>query len=391
MKEEEKIKVEHLSTPIYITDVASFSENLTTFRNELVKEYGNCRIGYSLKTNYYEPFLSEVLRLGEMAEIVSPMEYNKALACGFQYSDIIYNGVIPDPITKIRIAEAGGIVNFDNVDELKQASNYCVDPIEVGIRLNFDMKTGVVSRFGVDVDNKEEMAWLLNQSAHPLLRINKLHCHYSGARELYQFRRRVSKMAHFARKFGADTIDIGGNMFGVISPEFNMQYESVVPTLSEYAHAIGSEMKQQFPDESVTLIVEGGTPFVTNAMHLLTKIRNVKTVRGNRYVTVDCRNEDVGWTCRYKEPVIQSLCKGDESLPPIFGRECIKTDIFGSECTETDIIRRNYYGPVESGALLLVRDIGAYSCNLVNDFIKYGCKMFIDKSKLENPEVFDPK
>lgn len=374
--------VEELPTPIYITDVDAFSQNIITFRDELRKEYGNVRIGYSLKTNYHESFLKEVLRLGEMAEVVSPMELNKAIACGFAESDIIYNGLIPDAYTKLQTAERGGIANFDNIDELKDAVPFTEGHflhVDVGVRLNFDMNTGVISRFGIDVENKEEMSWLLDQKAHPYLRIKKLHCHYSGARELYQFKRRVSKMAHFARMFEADTIDIGGNMFGVLSPEFDMQYKCVVPSLSEYAHAIGSEMKQQFPDESVRLIVEGGTPFVTNAMHLLTKITNVKTIRGKQYVTVDCRNEDVGWTCRYKNPVVQSLCTGEESL----------STIFGSECTETDIIRSSYYGPVARGGLLLVRDIGAYSSNLVNNFIKFGCTLFIDRTCLRNPELLE--
>ena len=177
--------------------------------------------------------------------------------------------------------------------------------------------------------------------------------------------------------FNATTIDIGGNMFGVLSPEFDAQYECVVPSLEDYAHVIGTEMKRQFPDESVQLIVEGGTPFVTNAMHLLTQIRNVKTIRGCTYVTVDCRNEDVGWTCRYKEPVIQSFCEGS----PIDCR------IFGSECTETDIIRRQYCGPVETGGILLIMDIGAYSSNLVNDFIKYGCRTFIDVSEIKAHQI----
>lgn len=376
------ITVEGLPTPIYITDVEAFSQNIITFRDELRKEYGNVRIGYSLKTNYHEPFLKEVLRLGEMAEVVSPMERNKAIACGFSESDIIYNGVIPDAYTKLQTAERGGIVNFDNVYELKDVDSFasCLSsPVNVGVRLNFDMHTGVTSRFGIDVENKEEMSWLLDEKSLPNLCIKKLHCHYSGARELHQFRRRVATMAHFARMFWADTIDIGGNMFGVLSPEFDMQYKCVVPSLSEYAHAIGSEMKIQFPDESVMLIVEGGTPFVTNAMHLLTKITNVKTIRGKQYVTVDCRNEDVGWTCRYKEPVVQSLCAGEDSL----------STIFGSECTETDIIRRSYYGPVVRGGMLLVKDIGAYSSNLVNSFIKFGCNMFIDESCFTNPEVID--
>jgi len=96
-----RITIEELPTPIYITDVDAFSQNIITFRDELRKEYGNVRIGYSLKTNYHVPFLKEVLRLGEMAEVVSPMERNKAMAYGFTESDIIYNGVIPDAYTKL--------------------------------------------------------------------------------------------------------------------------------------------------------------------------------------------------------------------------------------------------------------------------------------------------
>lgn len=369
MSEKVDSQLRALHTPIYITDVATFSRNITTFGDALRKEYSNARIGYSLKTNYHKPFVDEVKRLGEMAEIVSPMEYNKAMLSGFSYSDIIYNGVINDPYTKVRIAEEGGIVNFDNVSEIAKVNSY-KEFVDVGVRLNFDMKNDVVSRFGVDVENRDEMSYLLNKSAHRFLRINKLHCHFSGARELYQFRRRVESMAKYARMFAATTIDIGGNMFGVLDPEFEAQYECVVPSLEDYAHTIGSEMKRQFPDESVQLIVEGGTPFVTNAMHLLTQIRNIKTMRGRTYVTVDCRNEDVGWTCRYKEPVIQSLCEGED----------VECRIFGCECTETDIIRREYCGPVRIGGKLLVRDIGAYSSNLANDFIKYGCNVFIDIS-----------
>lgn len=375
---EKKQRIDQLFTPTYITDVDAFSQNLSTFGEVLRSVYGNARIGYSFKTNYHAPFLKEVLRLGEMAEIVSPMEYNLAVRHGFQYKDIIYNGVIPDVLTKLHIAEEGGIANFDNLTELKEAARYHEFlPINVGVRLNFDMNTGIVSRFGVDVENESEMKWLFDKSAHPYLHITKLHCHYSGARELSQFRRRVKMMAKYTRLFGADTIDIGGNMFGVLSPEFDMQYKCVVPSLEEYAYAIGREMKMQFPDESVMLIVEGGTPFVTNAMHLLTKITNVKTIRGKQYVTVDCRNEDVGWMCRYKEPVVQSLCCGDDSL----------STIFGCECTETDVVRRNYYGPVVPGGLLLVRDIGAYSSNLVNDFIKQGCSMFVDVADIEDSDV----
>ena len=370
-------KIDELPTPIYITDVTAFRRNIADFRNTLQAVYPNSRVAYSYKTNYYDKFLQAAYSEKAIAEVVSCHEFQMAFEQHIALQDIVYNGVIPDNEHKFLVATSGGIVNFDNVTELKAFHEFCKRASIhccVGVRLNFDIGARLISRFGVDVNSKDEIAWLLDESRHPYLTINKLHCHFSKAREVSKFKLRVKMMANYAKMFNATTIDIGGGMFGVLSDEFKEQYAEYVPPLTEYAYIIGEEMNRQFPKGDVRLIVEGGTAFVTNAMHLLTTILNVKKVLGHNYITCDCRNEDVGWCARYKQPVVRSLCYG---APLVHGA------ILGCECTETDIIRQEWQGAAIHGGKLLVRDIGAYSSNLVNDFITRGCRMFIDASMVD--------
>ncbi len=370
-------KIEVLPTPTYITDVSAFRRNITTFRDALQSVYPNSSVAYSYKTNYYDKFLRAAYSEKALAEVVSCQEFQMALEQQVSLRDIVYNGVIPDKEHKFLVATSGGVVNFDNVAELKDFHEFCKRAsihCNVGVRLNFDLGIDYVSRFGVDVNSKSEMDWLLDESLHPYLTIDKLHCHFSKARGLPEFQRRVSIMAHFAKMLNASTIDIGGGMFGVLSAEFKEQFTEYVPPLTEYANIIGDEMNRQFPNGNVRLIVEGGTAFVTNAMHLLTTMLNVKKVQGHNYITCDCRSEDVGWCACYKRPVVKSLCYG---APLVVGA------ILGCECTETDIIRREWHGAAINGGKLLIHDIGAYSSNLVNDFIAPGCRTFIDASMID--------
>ena len=143
-----------LKTPLYIADKSDFKRNITDFIAAFRKYYPNYNIGYSFKTNYYGEFINVVKEVGGYAEVVSPSEYQMARNYGFDYSQIIYNGVIPDLDDKMRCANHGGIVNVDNVCELGSLIGICTAPLAIGVRLNFDIGNGVVSRFGIDVDSK---------------------------------------------------------------------------------------------------------------------------------------------------------------------------------------------------------------------------------------------
>lgn len=359
--------MQHLKTPVYICDIKQLKQNITDFREAVKLHYSNYRMGYSFKTNYYEGFLKSVLELGEYAEVVSPKELGMARSVGFDYKEIIYNGVIDDFNQKLKVAKYGGIVNIDNMDEFKQFTKYCNEsrqPLDLGVRLNIDIGSGIFSRFGIPMDS-DHFRWLADKSSHPYVNIKSVHCHLSQARSLDYFKRRVEIMAEAARTLGADIIDIGGNMFGRMDRDFQSQFPEYVPTFEEYAEIIGKTMAEQFPNADKLLITEDGTPVVSNAMHLLAKVIGIKNIRGQQVIVLDTKREDVGASCITKIPSTINV-GGSKASERIIANDAIA---FGCTCVEIDYLLRKYNGVIGTGDKLLFLNIGAYSINNDCDFI----------------------
>lgn len=362
------LNVREIQTPVYICDIKAFKGNITDFRKAVNKYYPNYHIGYSYKTNYYQDFCKEVDKLGEYAEVVSPKEYHYAKELGIRDENIIYNGVIPDFANKLNVALNGGIVNIENLHEFKNFvdwSNAKQRHIELGVRLNFDIGNGVISRFGFDTTG-EDFQFLLNKYNFPFIAIKSVHCHISQARSLEFFRKRVQSMIKFADMLGASIIDIGGNMFGRMDDSFKEQFNEYVPTFEEYAEVIGIEMAKAYPNGEKMLVTEDGTPVVSNAMHLLATIIGVKEVQGNTFIVLDTKREDVGASCICKSPSYQHFGKDENHVE--------KATVFGCSCVEIDYLVREYNGPANIGDKILIRNIGAYSYNTTNNFITHGCR-----------------
>lgn len=361
-----------IKTPTYIYDEDAFCTNIYDVISLIRKHYRKFRLAYSYKTNYFMPFLEKAKRFGLYAEIVSPQEFTLTERVNVKYRDIIYNGVIDDFSRKVAVAEAGGIVNIENMSEMKKFIHYTNSKrhtLEIGVRVNFDLENGLTSRFGIDVDGSD-FKWLCNDVNHPYISFKCIHFQFGGSagglRTPEMFRKRVRKCVEIARKLGANTIDIGGNIIGRMSSDYLCQFPYQAPTMEDVCNAIGQEMAQICPKEDIELIAECGSALVTNAMHLLTTITNVNVVRGKTFLTCDCRKPDAGW----------SVNRYDPSHTYIGGPASIVHDaiVCGCECREEDVIIRKYTGQAEVGGRLLLRNIGAYSYSIVNDFITYGCR-----------------
>lgn len=227
-----------LKTPLYIADKNDFKRNITDFVAAFRKYYPNYNIGYSFKTNYCKEFINVVKEIGGYAEVVSPKEYQLARNYGFDDSRIIYNGVIPDLGNKIRCANHGGIVNVDNVGELGSLIGIYTSPLAIGVRLNFDIGNGIVSRFGIDVDSKSYQE-IIELQRRGLIKVKCVHCHISYARGLSYFKKRAEMMARYAKELRANIVDIGGNMFGRMDDSLKAQYGEYIPLYEEYAKTIG--------------------------------------------------------------------------------------------------------------------------------------------------------
>ena len=351
-----------ISTPLYISDKSDFKRNITDFMAAFREYYPNYNIGYSFKTNYCRDFIDVVREVGGYAEVVSPAEYQFARNCGFEDCEIIYNGVIPDVEDKLRVAKNGGIVNIESGYELVQMVNAAHLPLEIGIRLNFDIGNGVVSRFGIDVDSVEYRK-VKELQQRGLITIKCVHCHISYARGLSYFKKRAEMMVKYAKELGASIVDIGGNMFGRMDDSLKAQYREYVPSYMEYAKVIGEVFAREFPNGEVQLITENGTPIVSTSMSLLATIIGKKVIKGKTMLVVDCKRDDVGFVCHTKNPpcnVLSDACDYVEHAT-----------IYGCTCIENDIIHRDYSGYANIGDKILISNIGAYGCNVANDFITH--------------------
>lgn len=351
-----------ISTPLYISDKSDFKQNITDFMAAFREYYPNYNIGYSFKTNYCRDFIDVVREIGGYAEVVSPAEYQFARNCGFEDHEIIYNGVIPDVEDKLRVAKNRGIVNIESGYELVQMVNAAHLPLEIGIRLNFDIGNGVVSRFGIDVDSIEYRK-VKELQQRGLITIKCVHCHISYARGLSYFKKRAEMMAKFAKELGASVVDIGGNMFGRMDDSLKSQYGEYVPSYVEYAKVIGEVFAREFPNGEVQLITENGTPIVSTSMSLLAAIIGKKVIKGKTMLVVDCKRDDVGFVCHTKNPPCNVLADTGDYVE--------HATIYGCTCIENDIIHRDYSGYANVGDKILISNIGAYGCNVANDFITH--------------------
>lgn len=362
-----------LVTPCFIYDIDRFELNINSLRDSFKRYYGNFRIGYSYKTNYFEPFRLSAMRLGVMAEVVSNKEYKLAQSTGIDDSMIIYNGVIPDPACKAKVIKSGGFVHVDNMGEIKQlVEEYGIS--DIGIRVSFPIGDVFDSRFGFYVNGPEfyEMTDYLKEKG---VKINVVHCHISHARSANGFLTRIKTLINVAKSIGAKAINIGGNMYGRIANEkFRMQFPDYC-SFEEYGRIVGGEMKKAFPNEDVALLAEAGTPLVSDVVSIVFTVIAVKRINGKDYIVVDGQVSDAGFACKYKSPPYRHF--GSQS-------NVVKNAaVVGCTCIEDDYIIKDYTGPANVGDKIVVENVGAYSYNLVNDFITSGCRNFCSIKDLE--------
>lgn len=352
--------------PAYIFLNGRFDKNVEDMLQAFRSSYANMNLGYSYKTNYTPYACKSVDRHGGYAEVVSPMEYDYALSLGVDPSRIIFNGVCKT-VEAIRKAILGGsIINADSSADFRnivRESGRVGKMPRVGIRMNFDIGTGYGSRFGVDPDEDEFREIMAAAKANGI-RISGLHCHLSYTRSVESFRRWANGLIEIAGMFDSlDYLDLGGKLFGRMSPEFAKQFPEVTPAFEDYGSAVGAIFKKAFPDESVELIVEPGTALVSDCMNMATRVMYLKEIGGDIYAGVDASQYDLGFAGEFKSPPYRVLNTSD-------GGKEICCSIVGCTCVETDVLTNEHWGRIQEGDVVLYENVGAYTCNLSRLFIK---------------------
>jgi len=356
----------------YLFDTLQFEQNYEELLSAMKQVYPKSQISYSYKTNYIPRLCKLIDEHGGYAEVVSEMEYRLALAIGVKPSKIIFNG----PYKTFEVVEEllvnGGLVNIDAQYELEMiyeiASRHVNKKLRVALRCNFDIKDGVLSRFGFDVESPSFGKVIEDILQVPNLILYGLHCHFA-TRQLEFFATRAEKMLALVREYFVEPpayISLGGGLFGKMESSLALQFDVPVPSYSDYAHSIASVFASEYCHLPLNcqpeLFIEPGSAIVGDVMKFVAKVINIKEVRGKAIATVTGSMYNINPTLNKKNPPLQVI-HSDE------GVYYESLDFGGYTCIESDYLYRNYNGPLSVGNYVVFGNVGSYSIVLKPPFI----------------------
>ena len=354
----------------YILDSAQFRTNFSKLKEAFCSYYPNFNIAYSYKTNYTPKFCKIVDRMGGYAEVVSDMELEIALRIGVVPMKIIWNGPYKNPEKLKQLLLSGGTVNVDTLDEfafVEQIASENPDKIlQVGVRCNFDVGDGVVSRFGLDVDGEDFEKVIGAFKRIKNIHLINLQCHFAK-RNVEYWPARAEGMAALAKKVAKaigylpERVDIGGGLYGNMEESLKKQFSVGIPTYEDYAIAAAKVFAEHFPNGETEMIIEPGSALVGDCMKFVGKIETIKNVRKKTFVTGLGSQKNISMSG--VNPPMEIL--HSESG----GQYYENADLVGYTCIEGDVLYRNYCGTLSVGDYIVISNCGSYSLVMKPPFI----------------------
>lgn len=388
-KEQVDEVIKKYGSPLYIFHMEEFEQNYLELLNIFRSIYPKYNIAYSYKTNYTPRICHLVKRLGGFAEVVSDMEYRLAKKIGYDNVKILYNGPIKGEGMYEHIL-SGGVVNVDNLEEMKAivlfAAEHKETIISLAFRVNIDIGQGFISRFGLDayegrIDGTElDIAFQMARGV-PNIKVAGLHCHVGRSRGIKAWRNRVRIMFKLVDRYfssAPEFIDLGSGMNSVMEFELAKQFSGHIPTFKEYAEEVAGAMKEKYGglpyDEQPVLYTEPGTTIISGNMSFLGTVKSIKNVKGKSYITLDCSGGNMGDICHLKKLPITIYHNGNEKV------RCEDADFVGYTCLEHDHMYEGFNGEIAVGDVVQFRNVGSYSNVFKPPFILPNCAMIqIDK------------
>jgi len=388
----------------YLLDSVRFEENYNNLYKAFNGFYDETIIAYSYKTNYIPRFCEIIREKGGVAEVVSSMEMSLALKLGVPSDKIFFNGPYKENSYVESLLTKGGTVNLDSFSELKGisdiADSHKGNPLNLGIRCNFEVYDGVLSRFGFDVDSQEFLYAIDLIDHHPKLRLVGLHCHFAS-RSLECWQNRTNGMLdvidkHFNHRLGNLLhVSLGGGMYGPMPDELKVQFPVTIPEFKDYALAAAMPFAAYFNDSKgnhrPTLIIEPGTALVADAMKYVCKVNSIKHVRSRTFVSLAGSSYNINPNPNRKNVPIE--CFPD---PVATERQLVRGAYFcGYTCIEGDYLYKDFEGELAVGDFIVFDDAGSYSVVMKPPFILPNVaivELFPDDhgyKLIKSPETFD--
>ena len=361
---------EQVGDAFYMLDSRQFRQNYLELKAEFTNIYPNFNIAYSYKTNYTPKLCKIVDELGGFAEVVSDMEMEIALRVGVAPKNIIWNGPFKNAKKVEALLVMGGTVNIDSAYEIdliaEIAKKYPNQKLNIGVRCNFDVNDGVVSRFGFDIESEDFKHAINLFSEYKNLHLIGLQCHFA-TRRLDTWKPRAEGMLALIGKLGIvpERIDLGGGLFGKMADSLKSQFDSEIPTYKQYAEAVAPVFADYFKnaENKPMLLIEPGSALVGDCMRFAARVVNIKNVRGKSIATLLGSIYNINPTLNKKNPPIEIFAMGNEQ------KEYTDLDFGGFTCIESDYLYRHFDGRLAKGDMVVFGNVGSYSVVLKPPFI----------------------
>lgn len=356
----------------YILDIKQLKENFIELQDAFRKIYPESYIAYSYKTNYMPKVCSVINGLNGYAEIVSDMEYEIAKRIGVDPCKIIFNGPYKNKSAVKELLLSGGIVNIDSAAEIENieeiVQKYPEKNFKLGIRCNFDIGDGVVSRFGFDVLSNEFVQIIKRLNLYSNVYFISVQCHFAD-RTIETWASRTEKMLNLIENeipFVPEIIDLGGGLYGKMPGSLKSQFKSNIPSYQDYANTVAKKFADRFSerDEKTKLFIEPGSALVGDIMKFACKVESIKNIRGKDIATVLGSIYNINPTLNKKNPPL-SVYASDVAER----KHYCDLDFGGFTCIESDYLYRGYNGELAVGDYVVFENVGSYSIVLKPPFI----------------------
>lgn len=377
-KEILKATADSYGDSFYFLDSDNFTKSFKELTSKFQFYYPKSRIAYSYKTNYIPRLCKIVDDLGGYAETVSDMEVDVALAIGVTPEKIFFNGPYKKSKAVKELLLKGGVVNADSVADLKSicsiAESNQDDILRVGIRCNFEVGDGVISRFGFDFSNGDFDKALIEILKYSNIELVGIHCHFAsrGIESWVNASKGMLNVIEAVKKRTAKPlkyVSLGGGLYGKMSAKLQRQLSISPPSFADYAQAAAKPFADFYKDydEDVTpeLIIEPGTALAANALKFVARVENIKKVSNKSIATLSGSSFNTNPTSgKINLPITVFHSSDSVSIQDYKG-----LDMAGYTCIESDYLYRNYSGPLSVGDFIVFDSAGSYSVVMKPPFI----------------------
>jgi diaminopimelate decarboxylase len=335
--------VARYGSPLFVFSERTLIERYRDLEQAFSRRYPSVRLAWSYKTNYLQAICRVFHREGAFAEVVSPFEYDKAVALGIPRERIHFNGPYKPDDALGRAITGGSILHVDNLDEIAriervaQASGHRA---RVAIRVNMSIE-GVQSwsRFGLNLESGQAYEAITRVLGGQGMDLVGLHTHIGTfVQDPQAYGTAASKMARLANELRArrgtriSFIDLGG---GFASPNtLKSQYldgQQASPPFSRYAEAICAGLGElDCPTSQMpTLVLETGRALVDEAGSLVSTVQATKRLPDGRRALVIDAGVNLLFTAfwyRHEVSLVQEV-RGLEEPTILYGPLCMNIDV----------------------------------------------------------------